>query len=178
MPTTECATDIALNHLQHSELPDDHSQLESGGRTSDGASKPLKGLFFGFAATVTVGLALASWYVGARIVSTDEAPSSSNSTPLSSRSAIPAPQTVPALKAAPEPSVALYLQVGSIGPRQDASFVRSLDAKGYQVHRQARDGSQDGDSRILIGPFSTHSDLEQAQRKLESTGVLAIETAY
>ena len=45
MPTTNCATDIALNHLS-----EELSRLECADQTSEGESRPLKGLFFGFAA--------------------------------------------------------------------------------------------------------------------------------
>ena len=33
------------------------------------------------------------------------------------------------------------------------------------------------DARILIGPFSSRVAMEQAQRKLQSAGVLAVEVA-
>jgi cell division protein FtsN len=62
--------------------------------------------------------------------------------------------------------------VAGLGPIQDASFVRSLQTKGFSAQIQARDD----DSLILIGPFSTRAAMEQAQRKLQSTGVLAIES--
>jgi cell division protein FtsN len=172
MPTTECAIDVALPN----------SQSEDSQAASQGTSRPLRGLLFGFAATVTVGLALASWYVGVRIVSADEvAPSSATtSAPVI---AAPVPRAAAAPASAAEASIGeafwytvpptvLYLQVAALGPKQDASFVRSLQIKGFHAQVQAGD---DG-SRILIGPFSTHAKMEQAQRKLQSEGVLAIET--
>ena len=72
------------------------------------------------------------------------------------------------------PPTSLYLQVAGLGPKQDAGFVRSLQTKGFRAQVQARDET----ARILIGPFSTHAEMEQAQRKLQSAGVLAVETAY
>jgi cell division septation protein DedD len=172
MPTTECAIDVILPNPQS-----ENSQDAIPQRTS----RPLKGLLFSFAATVTVGLALASWYVGVRIVSADEvAPSNATSAPVI---AVPVPPPAAAPVSAAENSMAeafwytvpptiLYLQVAGLGPKQDANFVRSLQNKGFHAQVQA----QDDDSRILIGPFSTHAAMEQAQRKLQSAGVLAIES--
>jgi cell division septation protein DedD len=172
MPTTECAVDVALPNSQS-----EGSQDASPPR----ASRPLKGLLFGFSATVTVGLALASWYVGVRIVSADEvAPSNATTAPVI---AAPVPPPAAATASATETSMAeafwytvpptvIYLQVAALGTKQDASFVRSLQTKGFRAQVQARDDY----SRILIGPFSTRAAMEKAQRKLQSTGVLAIET--
>ena len=170
MPSTDCATE---------DLP-----LETALRTSGGTSKPLKGLFFGFAATVTVGLALGTWYVGVRIVAADEVrPSStSNTVPVSVTTAPPAaaPQAVTADSMAEAywynvPPAVFFLQVAGLGPKQDARFVRSLQGRGFHAQAQARD---DGNSRILIGPFSTRAEMELAQRKLQGAGVLADETAH
>jgi cell division protein FtsN len=154
-------------------------------RAVDGASKPLRSLLLGFAVTVTVGLALASWYVGVRIVNADEV------TPGSAAAAVPAtsvpvviPSTPPAASAdslaeaywSTVPPADLYLQVAGIGPKQDAGFVKSLAAKGFGAQLQG--GDRADNARILIGPFSTHAEMEQAQRKLQSAGVLAIESAH
>jgi cell division protein FtsN len=154
-------------------------------RAVDGASKPLKSLLLGFAATVTVGLALASWYVGVRIVDTDEV------SPGSATAAVPAasvPVVIPSTPPAASdealaqaywstvPPADLYLQVAGIGAKQDAGFVKSLAAKGFRAQLQGGDRADNG--RILIGPFSTHAEMEQAQRKLQSAGVLAVESAH
>jgi cell division protein FtsN len=139
----------------------------------------------GFAATVTIGLALASWYVGVRIVAADEvAPAS---TPTAAVAVVAAPAPTPSAPApVSENSIAeafwytvppanLYLQVAGIGPKQDAGFVKSLHAKGFGARLQV--GDKADNARILIGPFSTRAEMEQAQRKLQSTGVLAVESA-
>ena len=172
MPATECAIDVALSNSQSEDQQDASPQR---------ASRPLRGSLFGFAATVTVGLALASWYVGVRIVSADEvAPSNPTTAPVIA-TPVPAPAAAPA--SATENSVGeafwytvpptvLYLQVAGLGPKQDSIFVRSLQTKGFRAQVQTRDD----DSGILIGPFSTRAAMEKAQRKLQSTGVLAIET--
>jgi hypothetical protein len=146
MPTTDCIADITL--------PD------SPPPASEEASKPLKGLLFGFAATVTVGLALASWYVGFRIVASNAVISK-----------IPVPSAAPAAA----PPAKLYLQIAGIGPKRDAGLVGSLQAQGFRAQVQQGDS---GDGRILVGPFSSPADMEQGRRKLQSAGVLALETAH
>jgi hypothetical protein len=175
MPTTDCTTDAVLPDAQSLDC-----QIEVSESAPQGTSRPLRGLFFGFAATVTVGLALASWYVGVRLVSADELSAIAPARQGAGTEIAATPQTVPALN---EDSIAeaywytvplpqFYLQVAGLGEKQDAAFVRSLEDKGLR----ARVPSSQGDSaRILIGPFSTRSAMGRAQRELESRGVLAIE---
>jgi hypothetical protein len=142
-------------------------------------------LVIGFIATVSIGLALASWYLGVRIVAADQV------APSIAAQRIPSPPVAPVVPVAAVPTVAtpiavasialepppvhLYLQVAGLGPKQDAGFVQSLRAKGFQGEVQTGD---DDSARILIGPYSTHTAMEQAKRKLQLTGVLAVETAY
>lgn len=57
MSTSQCAPDPGL--------ADAHAELVES--APPGASKLLKILLIGFAATMTIGLGLASWYVGVRI---------------------------------------------------------------------------------------------------------------
>jgi cell division protein FtsN len=175
MPATDWATEIAIPSSQDESPQSEDSQHESVARASNGPSKPLKGLLFGFAATVTVGLALASWYVGVRIVAADELGPSTTS-PIQPVNVAPAPATVvpppAAAKISITPPTSLYLQVAGLGPKQDAGFLRSLHTKGFRAQVQ-----QDN-AFILIGPFATHAEMEHAQRKLQSTGVLAVEMSY
>jgi hypothetical protein len=148
MPTTDCATDIAPPPPQIDE------QIESA-PASAGASKLLKGLLIGFAATVTIGLALGIWYLGVRIVAANGSAQ---------------PSTAASLPSMGE----FYLQVGALGPERDEAFSNALQAKGFLAQIQTRDA---GHSRILIGPFLTRFDLDQAMQKLQSDGILAVETA-
>jgi hypothetical protein len=167
MTTTDCATDIPA-------LPSENSQDAPQSFPREG-SKPLKGLLWGFGATVTIGLTLASWYVGVRIVAADEvAPANSASAQVVPVEAPATVQAVATVEAAAPPAN-LYLQMAGLGTKQDAGFVKTLQAKGFQA--QVQGGDRADNARILIGPFATHFDLEQAQRKLQSLGVLAIETA-
>jgi hypothetical protein len=177
MSTSQCATEpgLADSSLVQSASPQDSPRL-------------LKGVRIGFAATVTIGLALASWYVGVRIVNANEAvPASTVSTTISTSQPAPAPQPPalagPTAQPVPPPPE-LYLQVAGLGPRKDAIFVRGLEAKGYRARVivsttvSTTESTNQQDSGILIGPFAGPSSLEAAQRKLQSAGVLAIETTY
>jgi cell division septation protein DedD len=177
MPTTDCAiTGIAPPDLSPG-LSNDDLQMEAPPRASDAASKSLRGLFFGFTATVTVGLALASWYVGVRIVAADEVarPSTITQTPPPVPTVTAQPAAAPSVAA---PPTSLYLQVAGLGPKRDAAFVNSLQAKGFQAQIPTLQVTDDGNPRILIGPYATHTEMEQAQRNLQSAGVLAVETAH
>jgi hypothetical protein len=147
---------------------------------SDGASSLLKSLLIGFAATVTIGLALASWYVGERILAAHEVgPVSTAVNPPAKVSssqpavAMPPPALARLSIEAPPPPPDLYLQVAGLGPRQDASFVKELEAKGYRASIQSAANQED--NQILIGPFAGQSSLEKAERQLQSAGVLARE---
>lgn len=152
MTTTDFATDGVLPNS-----PIEDPQNESGQPVSGGAPRRIKGLLFGFA-SVTVGLALGIWYVGVRIVSADEIG--------------PATTTQGAFT---KDSGTLYLQMASRGSKLDENSLRSLENRGFRAQVQARDEDH---ARILIGPFTTHAEMEEAQRKLQSAGVLAVETAY
>jgi hypothetical protein len=161
MSNSQCATEP--------ELAD--PQADPVQKISEGAPRLLKGLLIGFAATVTIGLALASWYVGVRIVDAKEAvPASAAPSSLTP----PAPSKQEGATVAPRR--ALYLQVAGLGPQRDASFVKGLAAKGYSARIQSP--ANGGGSQILIGPFDGPSALENARRQLQSAGVLVIELAY
>jgi cell division septation protein DedD len=150
MSTSQCVTDPRLADTAS------ESALEPAG-----ASRLLKGLLIGFAVTVAIGLGLTSWYVGSRIVAANVV--------------TPTPPKLPAPVIQPRP-VELYLQVAGLGPLRDLSFVKQLDAQGYRA-RVERAETQD-DTRILIGPFTERSSLEEAERRLQSQGVLAMEAVH
>lgn len=189
MSTRDCATEIAPD-AQSSDSPGPDSlsnalQVEAERQASGGKSKSLKGLLFGFAATVTIGLALASWYVGVRIVAADEIAPSSTPAPSS---AAPTLAAEPSGAADPTaiaedaltdaywytaPPADLYLQVAGLGPKRDEGFVKSLQAKGFPARIQTGD-----DTHILIGPYSSRAGLEEGRRQLQSAGVLAVEAAH
>jgi cell division septation protein DedD len=167
MSTTGCATPTA---------PPD-SQNEAIERPSNRASKRLKALLTGFAGTVTIGLGLAVWYVDLRIVATPPKTSTSTLAPAAPKTAsaplpaMPVPAPVPAPQAG---EADLYLQVGGLGRHETAWYLKSLRANGFQAEAQS-DGETDA-TKIMIGPFSSHAELEKARRELKSVGMLALET--
>jgi hypothetical protein len=150
------------------------SQREAVLRSRRG-SKPLRGLLFGFASTVTIGLALASWYVGVRIVSANEV-TPSNTIFVPPAAAAPAtPVTGDSIAQAHSiPPTQLYLEAAGLGPKPDVVFVKSLQAKGFQAKIETRGQTL---ANVLIGPFSSKAEREQGQRALESEGILTVETA-
>jgi hypothetical protein len=175
MSTSQCATDPELA---------DPSLIQSAAlvqsASGDSPRRP-KGVLIGFAATVTIGLALASWYVGVRIMDANEiTPVSAASPRAPAAAATREDAKVATPQVAPSPPD-LYLQVAGLGPRQDTSFVKRLEAKGYQariIGGTAEGAASQEDRRILIGPFAGRSFLEEAERNLQSAGVLATEVTY
>jgi cell division septation protein DedD len=198
MSNSQCATEPELA---------DPSLVQSASVQSVPEATPrlLKGLLIAFAGTVTIGLALASWYVGVRIVAANEAGpvSAAVNSPVKVSTIQPAPglpapppaaPSAPATPSAQEDAMAkafwytvpppppeLYLQVAGLGQRQDASFVKELEARGYRariVIQSARSATNQEETRILIGPFVGRSSLEKAERRLRSAGVLAMEAPH
>jgi len=174
MTPSGCATDMSLaaSSLEALSLEASSDDASDGGTVpaSGQALKPRKGVLLSFALTVTIGLMLATWYLGVRIVAADE--------PFASAPVRPSdPQRDPKVERFWDalPISPLYLQAAGIGPKQDANFARSLRAKGFEAQVQAAEG---GTTRIVIGPFSTHAQMDQVQRKLQSAGVLAVETGH
>ena len=80
------------------------------------------------------------------------------------------PRAVAADVPPPAPPPEFYLEMPALGPKQDAAFARSLEARGFHA--------ESSDTGIRIGPFATPIDMQQAQRKLEAEGVLALETSH
>jgi len=159
MSTSQCVTDPGLAE-----------SAPEGALEPASASRLLKGLLIGFAVTVAIGLGLTSWYVGSRIVAANAPPPPTmNHLPAIKPPESPAPTLQP-------PPAALYLEVAGLGPRRDLSFVQRLDAQGYRA-RVERAATQD-DTRILIGPFAERNSLEEAERRLQSQGVLAMEAVH
>ncbi len=167
MPTSDCVTGLASSDAPMEEYAAmEDAQMEPTPGTLDGASKRLRALFFGFAATVTLGLALGSWYVGLRIVAVNQAvPTHASSAGRENSALVPVP---------PAPPAGLYLELAGLGPAQDAGFVKLLEAQGLH----ARQSGDQHNARVLIGPFLTHNEMEQVQRTLQSAGVLTSEASH
>lgn len=179
MSSMECTTESGLAF--------DEGQPE--GPAADPAARLRTRIFFGFGSAMALGLALAGWYVGGRILAAEQTSPASSSTVImqaaapsstDSRVVPPAAQARTQAETAAPPAIAptpqFFLEVAGLGAKQDALFVKKLHNKGLTALIDS--GSEKDPRRILIGPFADHQGVEKAQRKLEAFGVLALERAY
>jgi cell division septation protein DedD len=169
----------------------------------DPSAKLRTRVYMGFAGTMALGLSLAGWYVGGRILAAEQpSPGSLANAPTVSPSQLSAPlvttskesspsvsnpaliQSVQAVDVNPEavehpvgpPAPQVFLEVAGLGAKQDALYVKKLRAKGFSARIDI--GDKADDRRILIGPFADRPGVEKAQRKLQAQGILALERAY
>lgn len=185
------------------EPANDEIQLDLETQAKPG-QKQSRHVFFGFAATITIGLALAGWYVGGRIFTGEKVHAAVIAKPVSPATpiAIPAvvtakpveseaieePVVTPAEQpkpAGPEPvtwnmvdpqSGELYLQLAAMGPNSTNDYLKTLDAKG--IHPRIAPGPSQSLHRLLIGPYPDMAALEREQKELESTGIQSIAHRY
>jgi cell division septation protein DedD len=140
-----------------------------------------RGVFLTFLSMVLVGLGLAGWYVGQRIVAAETQPSAQPAAVVQ-----PAALILPAAvvtTSQPTPSfttetllplrVEYYLQIAALGTAEDARYLKQLQSKGYQAQFDAATSHHDG--RILIGPYFDDNAMERARARLVSSGILATE---
>lgn len=144
-----------------------------------------RGVYVGFASLVTVGLALAGWYVGERVFAAEAGPGPA---PLSvvAQAAAPAVSRLDSAPAqspeaiAPPPEVQpvlpqYYLQIATLGTDQDLKYLKRLQKRGYNAHLETSPADPAG--QILIGPYTEASELRRARLRLAAAGILAMETA-
>jgi cell division septation protein DedD len=171
----------------------------------DSAQKQAKRVFIGFAATVTVGLALAGWYVGGKIFAAERthpvAVAIAKPLPEAPPSALPAltaepakvviaepvaVQAVEAEKPKPADTLAwdnvtpqpgdLYLQLATMGPNSTNEYLKVLDSKG--IHPKIAPGPSESLHRLVIGPYPDKAALEKEQRELEAAGIQFMARRY
>jgi cell division septation protein DedD len=160
-------------------------------------------VYMGFAGTMALGLSLAGWYVGGRILAAEQSSPVTVAIPAVTSSSRPSasPVVTPKESSAPQsgPTVVqsvqavdvhpevvehpvapaapqVFLEVAGLGAKQDALYVKKLRAKGFTARVDV--GDKADDRRILIGPFADRPGVEKAQRKLQAQGILALERAY
>ena len=163
---------------------------------ADPAQKQAKRVFIGFAATVTIGLALAGWYVGGRIFAAEKAHPVAIAKPVAAARVIAAPVapatiaepvTVSVEKAKPSDSAPtwnrvdpqsgeLYLQLAAMGPNSTNEYLTMLDAKG--IHPRIAPGPSEGLHRLVIGPYPDKAALEKEQQELEAAGIQFMARRY
>src|SRR5260370_16151283 len=167
-------------------------EAEMAPTPADSAAKLRKQLHNGFAATMAIGLALASLYVGGRIVSARRAPRITSAV-IRVASMRPANEPVaPSLvtrTAKPKPSNTSpvwnivnprpgerYLQVAAIPTRTIDPFLAQLEAKGFRP--VIAPCPTDGLYRILLGPYSRPATRADTKTPLERAGIQAIGREY
>jgi cell division protein FtsN len=153
------------------------------------AKMQTKRVFIGFAATITIGLAVAGWYVGGRIFAAEKVHAAAIVQPVSSAPApVPvvakpvdvtesaAPIETPAWNTVEPQPGDLYLQLATMGPNSTNDYLKTLDAKG--IHPRIAPGPSENLHRLLIGPYPDKAALEKEQQELESAGIQFIARRY
>ena len=156
---------------------------------ADSAKMQAKRVFIGFAATITIGLAVAGWYVGGRIFSAEKVHAAAIVLPVSAAPApVPvvakpvevteaaAPIETPAWNTVEPQSGDLYLQLATMGPNSTNDYLKTLDAKG--IHPRIAPGPSENLHRLLLGPYPDKAALEKEQHELESAGIQFIARRY
>ncbi len=150
---------------------------------TDPAGKLRTRVFFGFGSAMALGLALAGWYVGGRILDAEQTPAQNELSVTIAAAEKHVPEVQPQTVVEPvrpvevvPPAPQLFLEVAGLNAKQDARFVKKLHARGLPALVDA--GTDHDARRILIGPFADRQALEKAQSKLQVFGVLALERSY
>jgi cell division septation protein DedD len=165
---------------------------------ADPAKMQAKRVFIGFAATITIGLTVAGWYVGGRIFAAEKVHAAGIVQPVSPAPAqVSAPAPVPVLAKPVEAAVPveapveapasawntvdpqpgdLYLQLATMGPNSTNEYLKELDAKG--IHPRIAPGPSENLHRLVIGPYPDKAALEKEQQELETTGIQFMARRY
>jgi cell division septation protein DedD len=162
---------------------------------ADPAKMQAKRVFIGFAATITIGLAVAGWYVGGRIFAAEKVHAAAIVKPVSTSPAPPAAPAPAPVVAKPVEAVEaevpveaptwntvdpqpgdLYLQLATMGPNSTNEYLKELDAKG--IHPRIAPGPSENLHRLILGPYPDKAALEKEQQELETTGVQFMARRY
>lgn len=151
---------------------------------ADSATKQAKRVFIGFAATITIGLVIAGWYVGGRIFAADKVHaaaaiakpiSSTEATPVAEPVAVPTEAPSAWTTVDPQPGD-LYLQLATMGPNSTNDYLKALDSQG--IHPRIAPGPSDNLHRIVLGPYPDKAALEKQQQELETAGIQFMARRY
>jgi len=168
---------------------------------ADSATKQAKRVFIGFAATITIGLVIAGWYVGGRIFATEKVhaaaaiakpvSSAPPQAPVSTKTveAIPVaePVAVPpeASKTSEEATASNSgTTAWNTADPQSGDLYLQLATMGPNstneylklldtkgIHPRIAPGPSDNLHRIVMGPYPDRAALEKEQQELEAAGV-------
>jgi cell division septation protein DedD len=175
---------------------------------ADLAKKQAKRVFIGFAATITIGLVVAGWYVGGRIFAAEKVhAASAMARPVTAVPvAVPAPVVAKPVEVASvtEPvavvaSDAAKPETAPVAPApvwnrvepQVGDLYLQLATMGPNstneylqildakgIHPQIAPGPSENLHRLVIGPYPDKAALEEEQRELESAGIEFIAHRY
>jgi len=160
------------------------------------AQKQAKRVFIGIAATITVGLTLAGWYLGGRIFASEKVHAAAvtklGAAPVIAKTieAVPVAEPVtvaadtakstadapPAWNTVVPQSGELYLQLAAMGPNSTNEYLQTLYAKG--IHPRIAPGPSDNLHRLVIGPYPDKAALEREQQELQAGGIQFIARRY
>jgi hypothetical protein len=141
------------------------------------AQKQTKRMFIGFAATITIGLAIAGWYVGGRIFAAEKAHPIVIAKAVPSAPVIVKPTTsAQAWNTVDPKSGDLYLQLAALGTNSTNEYLKTLNAKG--IHPHIAPGPSEGLHRILIGPYADKAALKKELQALRTAGIETFVRAY
>lgn len=142
-----------------------------------------KRILIGFGATTLIGLALAGWYVGGRILAIEKVHAAAASKPIiavpvsASSSVDPKPVEAPPASDAVNPQPGeIYLQLAAMGPRTAKDYLKTLGSQG--IHPRIAPSPATNVYRILIGPYPDKAALEKERHLLQSSGIEAIVQIY
>ena len=179
--------------------PADES-LDPGSLQPDPVEQRRKRILKTFSTLLAVGLALAAWYIVARIVSVRKVQAAAAKVvntatvtqnvlttpivvtpPVATAPPVEAPkvsakpaQTAPR-EIDPQPGQT-YLQLAAYGPRALAAYLATLQEQG--LHPSVAPGPSPDVFRILIGPFPNTDALERARVIVQSVGIEPIVRTY
>ena len=174
---------------------------------ADLAKRQAKRVFIGFAATITIGLVIAGWYVGGRIFAAEKVHAASAiARPVSAVPvAAPAPViakpvevvsvtesvAVAADSAKPETAPVAPAPVWNRVEPQAGDLYLQLATMGPNstneylqildakgIHPQIAPGPSENLHRLVIGPYPDKAALEKEQQELESAGIEFIAHRY
>ena len=165
------------------------------------AQNQAKRVFIAIAATITVGLTLAGWYLGGRIFASDKVHAAaitkpSVTAPVIAKTIEATPVVEPVIVATdvagetPKPAAAaplawntvdpqsgeFYLQLAAMGPNSTNEYLKMLDAKG--IHPRIAPGPSESLHRLVIGPYADKAALEKQQQELEAAGIQFMARRY
>jgi SPOR domain len=146
-------------------------------------------VYMSFAGSVAVGLAIAGLYIGGRLFARATLPQERRvvitgaasrpvvpkPSPLQPASAVNAPVRVSSTFIDPKAGEK-YLQLAALPVGYTERYVNELEGKG--LHVSVAPGPTETIFRIVMGPFTDHTQIKQLQDTLGAAGIQSMERVY